>query len=70
VRREPHPQRCYVDLLALSKRLPRRATLEAYDRRHSCTRNDLSLREREGWRSLRKALASVWRMRSRVTAND
>src|SRR5579862_6196915 len=32
--------------------------------------NARSLREREGWRSLRNALASIWRMRSRVTAND
>src|SRR6266849_6524533 len=40
-------------------------------RRYSCTlsRNNLSLPEREGWRSLRRALASIWRMRSRVTAN-
>ncbi len=34
-------------------------------RRYSCTssRNNLSLPEREGWRSLRRALASIWRMR-------
>jgi hypothetical protein len=40
-------------------------------RRYSCTssRNSLSLPEREGWRNLRRALASIWRMRSRVTAN-
>jgi len=38
-------------------------------RRHSwSTTNNLSLREREGWRSLRSALPSIWRMRSRVTA--
>src|SRR5256885_3106094 len=30
----------------------------------------LSLRERDGCRSLRSAFASIWRMRSRVTAND
>src|SRR5215472_17540917 len=43
----------------------------SYWRRHSCAsyKNDLSWREREGWRSLRRALASIWRMRSRVTAN-
>ena len=29
-----------------------------------------SLREREGCRSLRRALASIWRMRSRVTAKN
>ena len=41
-------------------------------RRHSCrySRNDLSWRQREEWRSLRRALASIWRMRSRVRAND
>src|ERR1039458_3591441 len=32
--------------------------------------NARNFREREGWRSLRSALASIWRMRSRVTAND
>src|SRR5438270_2925 len=32
--------------------------------------NARSLRERDGWRSFRSALASIWRMRSRVTAND
>src|SRR5580692_288372 len=32
-------------------------------RRYSCTwsRNKPSLREREGWHSLRRALASIWR---------
>src|SRR6266550_7948824 len=37
-------------------------------RRQSCisSRNALSFRERAGWRSLRRALASIWRMRSRV----
>src|ERR1035441_9534030 len=30
----------------------------------------LSLRLRDGWRSLRRALASIWRMRSRVTRSE
>src|SRR5207245_10443047 len=34
------------------------------------SRKARNLRERDGWRSLRSALASIWRMRSRVTAND
>jgi hypothetical protein len=33
------------------------------------SRNDFSLSERLGWRSLRNALASIWRIRSRVTSN-
>jgi hypothetical protein len=33
------------------------------------SRNDLSLSERLGWRSLRSAFASIWRIRSRVTSN-
>ena len=32
--------------------------------------NDFSRRERLGWRSLRSALASIWRMRSRVTSKS
>ena len=34
-----------------------------------CVRNVFSLSEREGWRSLLIALASIWRIRSRVTSN-
>ena len=33
------------------------------------SRNAFSLRLRDGWRSLRSAFASIWRMRSRVTAS-
>ena len=33
------------------------------------SRNPLILLMRVGWRSLRRALASIWRMRSRVTLN-
>jgi len=33
------------------------------------SRNPLSWRMRVGWRILRRALASIWRMRSRVTRN-
>ena len=33
-------------------------------------RKSLSFFEREGWRSLRSALASIWRIRSRVTLNS
>ena len=32
--------------------------------------NDLSRFERDGWRSLRSAFASIWRMRSRVTSKS
>src|SRR5579872_4446961 len=40
--------------------------------RYSCmpSRSERSLPEREGWRNLRRAFASIWRMRSRVTSND
>ena len=34
------------------------------------SRKSRSLRERDGWRSLRSALASIWRIRSRVTLNS
>jgi len=38
--------------------------------RASCqSRKSRSLRLRDGWRSLRIALASIWRTRSRVTPN-
>src|SRR5690606_5143364 len=36
---------------------------------HSMSRKLRSCSERLGWRSLRRALASIWRMRSRVTSN-
>ena len=32
--------------------------------------NDLSRFERDGWRSLRSAFASIWRIRSRVTSKS
>lgn len=32
-------------------------------------KNVRNFSERDGWRSLRNALASIWRMRSRVTSN-
>src|SRR5487761_2692137 len=37
--------------------------------RHQVSRNERSLRDRLGCLSLRNALASIWRMRSRVTEN-
>ena len=36
---------------------------------YSLSRNERRCSDREGWRSLRSALASIWRMRSRVTSN-
>ena len=36
---------------------------------HRSSRKPRSFLVREGWRSLRRALASIWRMRSRVTLN-
>ena len=38
-------------------------------RNYSSVRNALRRCAREGWRSLRGALASIWRIRSRVTLN-
>ena len=38
-------------------------------RAHSRSRNERNCSERVGWRSLRSALASIWRIRSRVTSN-
>jgi len=43
-------------------------TAEALRLDHS--RKSFSLRERLGWRSLRSAFASIWRIRSRVTLNS
>ena len=36
---------------------------------YSPSRKLLSFSDRDGWRSLRSAFASIWRMRSRVTSN-
>src|SRR3546814_8117687 len=38
-------------------------------RSYSMSRKERSCSERLGWRSLRNAFASIWRMRSRVTSN-
>ena len=49
--------------------LPRRGSGAAPPLRPQLSKNDLSFRLRLGCFSLRSALASIWRMRSRVTLN-
>src|SRR5713101_655489 len=59
--------------VSLWNSIPKDELLKRLGQNHSRdgpSRKARSLREREGWRSLRSALASIWRMRSRVTAND
>src|SRR5713101_437981 len=59
--------------VSLWNSIPKDELLKRLGQNHSRdgpSRNARSLREREGWRSLRSALASIWRMRSRVTAKD
>src|SRR5487761_515951 len=54
----------------LTAELRARANLSGEpESRHQVSRNERSLRERLGCLSLRSALASIWRIRSRVTEN-
>ena len=66
--REVHADGAFIVKVALGHR---RAVNLALEKRqlHQLSKNDRSLRDRDGCLSLRSALASIWRIRSRVTLN-